>query len=203
MKTKMLLLACAGLLWLNAAVWAQAPHEIGGFVLNRDIAEFKDKLDMASDLPIRYSRYLHDVEIADVAGFKSGVIAYGTCAQPGKIIRIKLKYADSRRKFYDKLLKRFKASLGEPDEWRGDPFQIVIGWKWSFVDQNKQKISLTLQHNTKDTEEKMGNSVKLTALSLIEAEQQCFHDKNPLPPKSKKKKQKNPTKDDWARFVPR
>ncbi|MGD8724319.1 MAG: hypothetical protein PVG00_10335, partial [Desulfobacterales bacterium] len=46
--------------------------------------------------------------------------------------------------------------------------------KWSFTNQKNQSISLILQHNTKDEQEKMGNSVKLTNTTLIEKDLQCY-----------------------------
>ena len=132
---------------------ADAPNQVGGFVLGQDIKKFEDRVIMDTALPVRYAENFKEVEIKFTKGFKSGLIGYGTCEQPGHIVRIKLKYADSSKKFYKKLLKRFKQRFGEPDEYRGDPFKIVDAWKWSFTNQQNQSISLTLQHNTKDEEE--------------------------------------------------
>ena len=95
------------------------------------------------------------------------MIAYGTCSKPGHIVRIKLKYADASKKFYEDLLKQFKKSFGEPDEYRGDAFKIVIAWKWSFVDEENHKISLILQHNAMDEDEKIGNAVKITRNNFV------------------------------------
>ena len=157
---------------------ADAPSQVGGFGLNQDIKKFEDRIIMDTALPIRYAENIEEVEIKFTRGFKSGLIAYGTCDQPGHIVRIKLKYADSSKKFYKDLLKRFKKRFGEPDEYRGDAFKIVDAWKWSFVDEQKnQRISLILQHNTKDEEEKMGNSVKLTNTTLMEKDLMCYRSK--------------------------
>jgi hypothetical protein len=149
---------------------------------------------------------LVEVETQEMEGFKSGLIGYGTCASPGRIVRIKLKYADSTRKFYESLLALFKKRFGEPVEWRGDPFHVVIAWKWSFVDKGNNRISLLLQHNTKDEEEKMGNSVKLNMRNFVEDEYRCFEEKNrDSSGKSKKgaqvKKQGVPI--DWDVLIPR
>ena len=150
-----------------------APHQVGIFVLNRDIAEFKDYVIMETALPIRYMENIEEVEIKPIKGFKSGLIAYATCTAPGHIVRIKLKYQDSSKTFFEYLLKGIKKKYGEPDEYRGDPFQILIAWKWSFVDKEGNRISLTLQHNSQDAEEKKGNAVKLTMTNLIEKDQRC------------------------------
>ncbi len=153
---------------------AEAPDQVGGFVLNQDIKKFEDRVIMDTALPVRYAENIEEVEIKFTKGFKSGLIAFGTCEQPGHIVRIKLKYADSSKEFYKSLLKRFKKRFGKPDEYRGDPFKIVDAWKWSFINQQNQSISLILQHNTKDEQEKMGNSVKLTNSTLIEKDLLCY-----------------------------
>jgi hypothetical protein len=185
---------------------AEAPHQVGGFVLDEDIKKFEDRVIMNTALPIRYAENIEEVEIKFTPGFKSGLIAYGTCEKPGNIVRIKLKYADSSKKFYKELLKQFKKRFGEPDEYRGDPFQIMIAWKWSFVDPQNHNISLTLQHNTLDEEEKIGNAVKLTNTTLIEKDLECFKRKQ-LDYQEKLRerewKANEPETSDWEIFLPR
>ena len=152
----------------------EAPHQIGIFVLNQNISELKEYVIIETALPIRHMENIEEVEIKPMKGIKSGLIAYVTCSAPGKIARIKLKYKDPSKKFFEELLKQIKKKYGKPDEYRGDPFHIVISWKWSFVDKDNQRISMTLQHNAMDTEEKIGNSIKLTNRSLIEEDLKCY-----------------------------
>ena len=59
-----------------------------------------------------------------------------------------MKYEDSSKKFYKKLLREFKKKYGEPTEWGGDAFGILFKWKWVFPAENNQRVNLTLQHNT-------------------------------------------------------
>jgi len=153
----------------------EAPHQIGVFVLNKDISELKEYVIMETALPIRHMENIEEVEIKPIKGIKSGLIAYATCAAPGHIVRIKLKYKDSGKKFYEKLLKEIKKKFGDPDEYSGDPFHIVISWKWAFVNKKNERITMTLQHNTMDTEEKIGNSIKLTNRGLIEEDGKCYN----------------------------
>ena len=185
-------------------ILAQAPHQVGGFVLGKHISEYKEFLKMDSMMPMRNRTFIHEVEVAELEGHKSGLIWVGNCADPGRIVRIKLKYIDSSRKFYNELLKRYKKRFGEPSEWRGDPFHIVIAWKWSFVDANNKTISLILQHNTKDEEEKIGNSVKLTIWDLINEEQRCAEQKSADMQKSSRKKERGEKSKsiDWDRLIP-
>ena len=192
----------AGLLLGRGWCEAKAPLEVGGFVLGAPVQAVEDRVRMASALPVRHMEFLQEVEIIDLPQFKSGYIAFGTCDQPGQIVRIKLKYAESSRKFYDALLKRFRQRFGNPSEWRGDPFHVVIAWKWQFTEPDGTCISLTLQHNTRDEDEKMGNAVKLTASHLIEAERRCFEKRQPKPAApGKPAAARGPV--DWDLLVPR
>lgn len=185
---------------------AEAPHQVGPFVLNKDIADYQDYVIMETTLPIRHMENIEEVETKPIEGFKSGIIAYATCTAPGHIVRIKLKYADSSKKFYDELLKRIKKRFGDPSEYRGDPFHIVVGWKWSFVDKENNRISLTIQHNTMDQEEKKGNSIKLTMTNLIDKDRLCYKEKT-LDQREKLRQRKwnliLPDLKGWDRFLPR
>ena len=175
MKKRLSLLTIMAFLWVAGICLAgEAPHQVSVFVLNRNIAEFKDYIIMETALPIRYMENIEEVEIKPIKGIKSGYIAYATCAAPGHIVRIKLKYKDESKEFFENLLKRIKKKYGEPDEYRGDVFHILIAWKWSFVDKDGNQISMTLQHNTLDPEEKEGNAIKLTMTNLIEKDQHCY-----------------------------
>jgi hypothetical protein len=177
MKKKVVVGMAVLLLFIPGMALAEAPHQVGGYVLNEDIKTYEDKVIMDTALPVRYAENIEEVEIKFTRGFKSGLIAYGTCARPGNIVRIKLKYGDSSKQFYKDLLKRFKKRFGEPDEYRGDPFHIVVAWKWSFVDQQNHRISLMLQHNSMDEQEKKGNAVKITDTTLIEEDFLCYKNK--------------------------
>jgi hypothetical protein len=156
---------------------AETPNQIGPFILNGPMTDVETFVNMETALPVRYMEFVHEVEIKRIKGFKSGLVAYSTCEKPGRIVRIKLKYADSSKKFYENLIKRIEKRYGKSDEYRGDPFQVVVAWKWSFVDKDKNRISLIVQHNSRDEEEKMGNSIKLTLTSLIEQYKNCYEEK--------------------------
>ncbi|MEJ2731764.1 MAG: hypothetical protein P8185_25180 [Deltaproteobacteria bacterium] len=128
---------------------ADAPHNLGGFVLGGKIEDFRDKIKPGTEFPVRYAESLKEVEVREIPGFKTGLVYYGTCEQPSLILRVEFKYDDSSKKFYEELLKRFKKRHGDPDEWRGDPFHVEVGWKWKFVDANNNNISLILKNNIK------------------------------------------------------
>jgi len=178
MKKKLIVLINLAFLWIVGICLAgEAPHQISVFVLDQNISELKEYVIMETALPIRHMENIEEVEIKAIEGIKSGLIAYATCSAPGHIVRIKLKYKDSSKKFYEELLKQIKKKFGEPDEYEGDPFHIVVSWKWSFVNKKNEHVSMTLQHNSLDTEEKIGNSIKLTNGSLIEEDLKCYKEK--------------------------
>ena len=154
-----------------------APHQIGVFVLNQNISEIKDYVIMETALPIRHMENIEEVELRSMEGIKSGLIGYATCTAPGRVVRIKLKYQDPSKEFYEALLKRIKDKFGKPDEYKGDPFHILISWKWSFINKKNERITMTLQHNTMDTEEKIGNSIKLSNRALIAEDLKCYREK--------------------------
>ena len=181
------------------------PSQVGGCALGGNISEYKDILKMETVLPVRHMTYIEEVETRKIEGFKSGLISYGTCASPGRIIRVKLKYLDTSRGFYNVLLKRFKERYGEPNEWRGDPFHIVVAWKWSFVDEEGNRVSMILQHNTHDADQKKGNSVKITMMNYMDEERRCYEAKHPRKSKGQHRAMKGGGKGklNWDLLVPR
>jgi hypothetical protein len=179
MKIKILIFCCSIFLFSLNYAEAKFPVHLGGFKLGDDISNYNNLIDMKTCREDTFYKYLGEGKIIRRAGFKSGLVAYGLCDAPNKILRIKLKFADSSKSFFKKLLRRYEKELGTPGEYRGDPFQTVIAWKWSFVNAKKEKISLILQHNTMVEDEKIGNAVKLTLTSQIEKERACFMAKFP------------------------
>jgi hypothetical protein len=204
MKKSIFLGLMIGMLWWPNICPAKAPHELAGFVLGSRMADFKDKVEAGTVLPIRYLESLKEVEAKEIKGFKTGLVVYATCIQPPRIVRLKFKYTDASKRFFDELLKRYKTRFGEPDEWRGDPFHIVIAWKWHFTDEDGNRISLIVWHNTRDEEEKEGNAVKMTMWNLIMDEQRCYEKKHPETAESEGLDISftDPKAVDWNRLIP-
>jgi hypothetical protein len=101
-------------------------------------------------------------------------------------------------------LDRYKKRFGKPDQWRGDPFHVLVAWKWSFKDREGNLISLILQHNIEDTTKKIGNAVKLTMLNFEEEEIRCFEKKESkirVPELEQDRKAK--VEQNWDFFIPR
>lgn len=186
------------LLFLVLAGTASAqeiPHEVGGFVLGSNVTDYPD---------IEYSNFLKEVVVYDWNGFEKGIISYGICEFPGEIVKIKLKYADSSKSFFETLLKKYKEKYGKPDEWKGDSFGILHIWKWKFVDKEKNQINLILQHNTRNPNENIGNMVKLYLPDRIALEQLCFTKKcNIVENMGEMMQHMTPKKSNWDYFIPK
>ena len=201
MKKNLLVFCFLLVLFPYHSVYAKFPVHLGGFVLGEDISHYHHLMDMETCHELPFNEYLEEGQILPQPGFKSGLVAYGMCRNPQKIVRIKLKFSDSSKAFFERLLKKYREELGQPDEYKGDPFQTMIAWKWSFVNERKEKGSLILQHNIMVDDEKMGNSVKLTLTSRIDEERDCFLEKFPEkePPRIQPQKSKEEL---WKLFVP-
>ena len=171
------------------------PSEVGGFRLGEDITEYPE---------VEFSNFLKEVVITDWHGFRKGIIAYGICAYPGKIVRITMKYENSSKGFYKKLLREFKHRYGEPDEWNGDAFGILFKWKWRFKDEKGRQINLTLQHNLKDERENLGNIVKLYYPEREAEERECFNRQCEINKDSEEKEKLAKRKEtNWDYLIPR
>ena len=183
---------------LSSAAIASAietPKEIAGFSLGADITDYAD---------IEYSNYLKEVVITDWHGFRKGIISYGICAEPGKIVRISMKYEDSSKEFFDKLLKAFKKKFGNPPIWGGDAFGILSKWKWVFTDENNLRVNLILQHNLKNHNENIGNIVKIYYPEREKEERLCFIQQCEINKSSGQQEQLSERKKlKWEYMVPR
>ena len=203
MKLQILIFPMILALVLPGTVAADAPHELAGFVLGGDMKNFKDRVEGNTVIPVRYLESLKEVEAIEIRGFKTGLVTYTTCRKPSRIVRLKFKYADSSRRFFEELLKRYRTNLGKPDEWRGDPFHIVVAWKWRFTDKDNNRISLILYHNTRDEEEKKGTVVKMTMWNVILEEDKCFAKKHFQVTDPPKFTFKDPQNVNWDNLIPR
>ena len=185
---------------------AQVPQQIAGIRLGATLDQYKTILQMDTALPVRHMEYISEVELKpSFEGYRSGYVFYGNCDKPGRIVKIKLKYEHSDKDFFDDMVKRFKQKFGNPDQYRGDAFRAFIAWKWSFKDKDGNNISLILQHNSADVEEyTRGNSVKLSATSLIEKEARCEELKTPEPKQKQRGKGEKGAKEqaDFQRLIP-
>ena len=171
------------------------PHEIAGIALGTNIETYPE---------IVQTNFLKEVVVTDWHGFRKGVISYGTCKHVDQILKIDMKYQDKSKDFFHKLMKRYRNDFGKPDAWTGDSFGVMHVWKWQFIDEEQNRISLTLQYNGKNSNETLGNMVKLSYPDKIEEERVCFvdvceHSKEKIDAKRREELKKS----DWSHLVPR
>ncbi|MBT8333870.1 MAG: hypothetical protein HKP41_11030 [Desulfobacterales bacterium] len=193
-KTLGTLLCCLVLLSMlthaSASKKITVPLSMGGFTLNTPIESY--------DIT-RYDNFLKEELVTDIEGFHKGFISYGTCKQPGNIVRIKLKYADKSYKFFEELLKKYNDKFGSKAKYDGDSFGNVKAWKWSFSDENGRRVTLVLQHNLKDADESIGNTVKLSLPDELAAERKCF---NKIGYRQQEESKKEESIRDWQTLLP-
>lgn len=192
---------------VSSVSFAETPHEIAGIALGANIKENPALFKTDSALPLRHMPYLSEMEVKPSEGFRAGYIYYGNCSESGRIVRVRLKYERADKEFFDELLERFKKEFGTSCEYRGDAFRAFIAWKWTFTDKDQNRITLQLQHNSEDGDEDVtrGNSVKMTAVNLIENERMCYEEKHPETRENGAAPSGSGTKQpvDFNRFIPR
>ena len=170
------------------------PHEIAGIALGTSIEDYPDIIPF---------NYLKEVVVTDWHGFRKGMISYGTCRYIKKILKIDMKYEDKSYAFYKKLLVAFREKFGAPNAWTGDSFGVMHVWKWQFIDNEQNRVSLSLQYNGKNSNETIGNVVRLAYPGKMEEERLCFvemceNDKN----KTDAKRREELKKFDWSHLIP-
>lgn len=177
------------------ALSIEVPHEIAGIRLGANVEDYPN---------IEYSNYLKEVVVTDWHGFRKGIISYGICQHPGNIVKMRMKYEDSSKKFFNTLLKRYKEKFGPPTEWKGDSFGIKHIWKWKFKDSKGDIVNLILQHNLQDNDDNIGNVVKLSYPEMDEQERLCFINHCDETKTAEQKKQKESQKDsNWDFLIPK
>lgn len=177
------------------AATEEVPHEIAGIALGTSIDDYPD---------IIRNNFLQDVVVTDWHGFRKGIISYGTCRYIDLILKMDMKYEDKSKEFFQKLLKEFRQKFGEPDKWKGDSFGVIHIWKWQFLDKDQNQVSMSLQHNAKDSDETIGNVVKLSYPEKIEEERLCFIDMCKVSnEKAEEKRKEELKKSDWSHLIPR
>ncbi|ROR01669.1 hypothetical protein [Desulfosoma caldarium] len=193
--------------------WAQPPppREIAGYRLGTHIQEYGNRIAANRDYVVRLRPYLREAAVSVPEGFQSGYVIYGTCDAPGTIVRIKVKYEEDSRDFFDKLLEAVKSRYGAPTQYVGDPFQAYVAWRWNFDISNDEEITMILSHYDGDDEEHtQGNAIKLTLKSRMMREAQCYRAQQEkerrrgrLPFRTRRPLRFPKAPEAWQRFVPR
>jgi len=192
------------ILGIGSAQAGPVPREIAGIVLGVQVEQVKDMLRMETALPVRRAEYLMEVDVKPLEGYQSGSVTYGNCGNPGRIVKVRLRYDRDDKQFFDDLFKRFKERFGDTSEYKGDAFRMFLAWKWSFTDEQGNRVSLILQHNSMDDDDfPSGNIVKLSHTTDIEKERACYYRLHPHRRGTDRVAPPRRETDDFSRFVPR
>jgi hypothetical protein len=151
----------------SSAAEKPVPISIAGISLGSEISAYPNIID---------SNFMKEMVVTDWHGFRKGVIGYGVCLHKDTILKIDMKYEDKSKEFYNTLLKKIKVQYGDPDTWSGDSFGVKYIWKWHFTDKDNNAVILKLQHNSKDSNETIGNMIKLSYPDKIAEERRCFNE---------------------------
>lgn len=171
------LLAGLALTMLLAAVpvlAAGGPMELAGIRLGQSVEAQGGKLASAAVDHTPQRPALGIVPVAPTPGYRSGYVDVGFCAKPGRVVRIKMNYADESLAFFNKIMEALKKRYGEPKEWRGNAFGTLRTWKWSLRGAGGEPVSLILMHyEGEDGAFTEGNSIRLAATSMVREEELC------------------------------
>jgi hypothetical protein len=168
---------CAVLALASSAVEAGAasPLTLAGIKIGQQSQEIASRLDKDTALPLWSQPYLTRVKLAPTRGYKSGYVSYGNCANPGRILRIKMKYQDGELKFAQELAQKLAVRFGKPVDFRGNSWGTASAYKWSIPLEKGASMSLILMHSISDDESyTKGNSIRIAVPKWIEQEKQCY-----------------------------
>ena len=154
------------------------PSGIAGFELGEPVGKFASRLEMNQYFVGIEHPYLKAYRVLPFAGFRGGYVLVGACTGKEAVVRIKLKYKRYDKEFFKKLKRAIEKRFGKSSEYRGDPFHVYVAWKWRFKKSDGKIISMLLERYEGDDEEySSGTSIKLTLVSELKREMECYRKK--------------------------
>ncbi|WP_428560867.1 MAG: hypothetical protein ACP59X_17580 [Solidesulfovibrio sp. DCME] len=157
---------------------AEVPSSLAGVSLGDAADHYKNRLTLSKAKPLADAPWLRRIPVRGDAHFAAGYVLVGTCAAPGRVARIKMRYRDASLDFFRKISGEMLARYGDPTEYKGEIDGRVMGNKWGFSDPWLRPVSLILQRvEGEDPESGSGNTVKLTNWGLLEAERTCWQER--------------------------
>lgn len=175
MKRVILLLSVILLVSSSAFAQKNAPTSIAGIRLGDDFQQYKHLLRMEHAGATSDAVFLDEALIRTGAfpGVRGGSIIWGNCSNAGKIVRIKIKFADRSEALFKRLLERYEKQFGEPSLYKGDSFRNVIAWEWDLTGDNGRHVKVLLMYSV-DPAIRPGVSIKMTDQALLDLEFACY-----------------------------
>lgn len=174
-----LLLAAAFLVLACTAALAETPASLGGITLGEPAAKAKGRIKATKAQAVDGSPWVRRMPVAGDKYFSGGYVLVGTCAAPGAVTRIKMRYRDPSLDFFRKASGEMLSRYGDPTEYKGDLEGRTMGNKWAFTDARVRPVSLIVQRTEgEDPELGAGSTVKLTNWGMLEAERACWQERH-------------------------
>lgn len=162
-----------------AAARAETPSNLAGVTLGDAASRYKTRLALAKERTVTSAPWLRRIPLQPDKYFAAGYVLVGTCAAPGRVARIKVRYRDDSLDFYRHISGELLTRYGDPTEYKGEIDGRVMGNKWGFTDPWTRPVSLILQRvEGEDPELGPGNTLKLTNWGLFEAERTCWQERH-------------------------
>ena len=183
MPTPRILCLAALLLTLCAApALAETPTELAGIGLGEPVAKAKGRIHTQKARPVAGSPWVRKMPVSGDMFFSGGYVLVGTCAAPGTVARIKMRYRDDGLDFFRTVSGEMLKHYGDPTQYKGDIEGRTMGNKWGFSDSRLRPVSLILQRTEgEDPELGAGTTLKLTNWGLLEAERACWQERHGTP----------------------
>jgi len=176
---RLLVLAVLLLLSLCTVAQAESPSNLAGISLGDAATQYKSRIRLNKARPIDNAPWVRRLPIVPDKFFAAGYVLVGTCAAPGRVLRIKVRYYDDSFDFYRKVSGEMLSHYGDPAEYKGEIDGRVMGNKWAFSDPWTRPVSLILQRTEgEDPELGAGNTLKLTNWGMLESERACWQERH-------------------------
>lgn len=161
---------------------ADAPSNLAGIELGGKATRQQQRIKVRKSRPVENAPWLTRLAVAPDKFFSHGYVLVGTCAAPGRVLRIKMRYRDGSMTLFRNISGELLARYGDPTEYKGGMDGHSMGNKWSFTDRWGRPLSLILQRGEgPDPETSIGNTIKLTNWGMLEAERACWQERHPKP----------------------
>lgn len=152
-----------------------APVSVAGFRLGDDISRYQTICDIEQGRAIPDTPFLNEACLHPQAlnGVRGGSLIYGSCANPGKVMGIKIKFAEMSKRLFKNLLGRYTKRFGDPTAYKGDPQRNAVAWEWDISGSEGRHVKVLLMYST-DPATRPGVSIQMTDHSLLDLEFTCY-----------------------------
>ncbi len=200
---KRIILSLSVILLFSSSAFAgeDAPLSLAGIHLGDDFHKYEHLLRMEHAGAMADAVFLNEalIRTGAIHGVRGGSVIWGNCANSGKVLRVKIKFADTSEELFKKLLVRFEEHFGEPTRYQGDSFRNVIAWEWEIADDDGRHVRIQLMYSV-DPSVRPGVSIKMTDQTLLDLEFACYKKKY----REKYRREEKAGKiDDLDMFVPK